>query len=283
MSSSPPPPGDRATGPGLLDWNEAWKAARARTQRRRGRESWDRRAPSFARTVAQSRYASLLLERLPLEPSWDVLDVGCGSGTLAVPLARRVRAVTALDYSRRMLDLLAEGCAAAGVTNVRPVQGAWEDDWDALGLGTHDVAIASRSLTAEDLGAALAKLDRAARRAVHLVAPVGPGPLDARVFAAAGRTLVPGPDYVYPLNLLHQLGVYASVGFLAVADERRYAGVDEAAESLAFMLADPAPEELARLRAWVAGQLVEGDDGWRLAAPRTVQWAILSWQPGKLR
>ena len=51
MSDQPTPPG--GPGAGLLDWNEAWQAARARTGRRRGRESWDKRAPSFARSVAQ--------------------------------------------------------------------------------------------------------------------------------------------------------------------------------------------------------------------------------------
>lgn len=281
MSDPASPPG--GTGAGLIDWNEAWQAARARTNRRRGKESWDRRAPSFARAVAQSGFIDQVLARLPLDPAWDVLDVGCGSGTLAVPLAARVRAVTALDYSPRMLDLLRERCAAEGLANVAPVLGAWEDDWAALGVGQHDVALASRSLTADDLGGALLKLDRAARRAVHVVAPVGSGPIDGRVFEVAGRSFTPGPDYIYPCALLHQLGVFASVDFVSIPDTRRYTGVEDALEGFAWMLTDPTPDELARLRDWVTRQLVEGQDGWRLAEPRTVQWAILSWKPGALR
>jgi SAM-dependent methyltransferase len=277
--------GTGGPGAGLLDWNQAWQAARARTQRKRGKEAWDRRAPSFTRAVGQSDYAELLLARLPLDPAWDVLDVGCGSGTLAVPLAARVRAVTAVDYSEKMIELLRQRCAERGLAGVRPVLGAWEDDWgpSGLGLGRHDVAIASRSLTVEDLAAALRKLDAAARRAVHVVAPVGTGPIDGRVFEAVGRTFVPGPDYVYCVNLLHQLGVYASVSFLEIADQRRYTGLEDALEGLAWMLPEPTPEELARLRAWVEAQLLPGPDGWRLAAPRAVRWAVVSWTPGTLR
>ncbi len=279
------PAGSAVQGAGLLDWNEAWQAARARTQRKRGKESWDKRAPSFTRAVGQSDYAALLLSRLALDPAWDVLDMGCGSGTLAVPLAARVRAVTAVDYSGKMIELLRGRCAEGGLGNVTPVLGAWEDDWGpaGLGLGVHDVAIASRSLTVEDLAAALRKLDAIARRAVHVVAPVGTGPIDGRVFEAVGRTFVPGPDYVYCVNLLHQLGMYASVAFLEIADQRRYTGLEDALEGLAWMLPEPTPEELARLRAWVESQLLPGEDGWRLAAPRTVRWAIVSWTPGQLR
>ena len=261
-------------------WNQAWLAARQRTGRRRGRESWDQRAPAFARDAGKSGYAGRLLELLRPEPDWEVLDVGCGAGTLALPLASRVRAVTAVDYSSRMLELLGERCAAAGVANVTPRLGAWEDDWAGLGLGRYDLAIASRSLTTDDLRGALQKLDAAARRLAVVVAPVGEGPIDGRVFAAVGRPFVAGPDYLYAYNLLHALGRYASVTFVENTDARRYPSREAAVEGLLWMIADPTDAEVARLRAWLDRELVPADGGWRLARPRTVRWAVLTWTPG---
>ena len=113
--------GESARG---TDWNEAWKAARARSSRRGDREGWNRRAPSFAKVSSGSGYVERMLELMDPDPSWTVLDVGSGAGTLAVPLARRVSSVTALDFSPRMLELLRERCAGAGLTNVRPILGA---------------------------------------------------------------------------------------------------------------------------------------------------------------
>ncbi|MGN9841759.1 class I SAM-dependent methyltransferase [Nonomuraea sp. H19] len=50
-----------------------------------------------------------------------VLDLGCGPGTVAIPLARRIRAVTAVDPDEEML---AEGRRlAAGTPNIRWLRG----------------------------------------------------------------------------------------------------------------------------------------------------------------
>ena len=272
---------EAATRSESIDWNEAWQAARERSGRRGSKEGWDRRAPSFARNASKSGYVERMLELMAPDPAWTVLDVGSGSGTLAVPLARRVRSVTALDYSPRMLDILRDRCARDGIANVTPVLGSWEDDWASLGIGSCDVALASRSLTVHDLRAALVKLDRIARRMVFVAVPVGDGPIDRRVMEAAGRPFTPGPDYVYPRNLLHQIGIQASITFIPVTEARQYATLDDALEGLSWMLPEPLPEELGRLRSWLERELVRERGGFRLASARTVQWAVLSWRTGR--
>jgi SAM-dependent methyltransferase len=276
----------RASSPGdrdPIDWNEAWRVARARRTRRGDSETWNRRASSFAKNASTSGYTERMLELMSPEPGWTVLDVGCGAGTLAVPLARRVRSVTALDFSARMLELLGARCAEEGLRNVVPVLGSWEDDWGSLGIGTHDVALASRSLSVDDLRGALEKLDRTARLKVFVATTVGDGPVDRRVFEAVGREYVPGPDHRYPLNLLRQLGIPATVSFIPVAGARWYRSHDEAVESLAWMLPDPTPPELDRLRDWVGRVLRPGPDGLALPSPPPVSWAVISWSPGAIR
>ena len=71
-----------------IDWNQAWQTGRARTQHRwDGRTFWNGRAASFATHARESGYCNDVLAILQPSPDWTVLDIGCGAGTLAIPLA----------------------------------------------------------------------------------------------------------------------------------------------------------------------------------------------------
>lgn len=266
---------------GEVDWNEAWKNARAQAVRRGGSEAWNRRAPSFARNAGKGEYVERMLELLDPQPTETVLDVGCGSGTLAVPLAGRVRSVTALDFSSRMLDLLRARLNEEQIKNVTPVLGSWEDDWKSLQIDCCDIALASRSLIVDDLRAALLKLDRAARLRVFITAPVGTGPIDPRVFAAMGRPHVPGPDYVFVYKMLNQLGIAATISFIPIVNGSLFTSLDEAVERMGWMVADPSPEEILRLRRWLERELVSTENGLKFPLPHLVKWAVLSWKKAK--
>ena len=54
---------------------------------------------------------------VPLEPSLRALDLGCGTGTTGVRLARLGIHVTLLDSSRAMLDIAQQAAGEAGVTD----------------------------------------------------------------------------------------------------------------------------------------------------------------------
>lgn len=272
-------PAEGADPSASVDWNEAWRIARGRSPRRAGRDTWDRRAPSFARSESSTGYVERVLEIMNLEPGLTVLDIGSGAGTLTLPLARRVRSVTALDFSPRMLDLLRQGCAREGLANVAPVLGSWEDDWAELGIAACDVALASRSLTVEDLRSALLKLDRFARRRAFVTAPVGGGPADRRLIEAVGRSYLPGPDYTYPYNMLRQLGLNPTLAFISHSYAHEYASVEDAFDRVLWMLPDPSPRELERLRDFLARALVPCPKGFEFAWPHPVTWAVISWAP----
>lgn len=65
-----------------------------------------------------------ILDRLPLSPSQEVADIGCGPGYFTIPLAERVPGGTvyALDTEEAMLERCRERVEEAGLSNVEVVR-----------------------------------------------------------------------------------------------------------------------------------------------------------------
>ncbi len=84
----------------------------------------------------------LALERIPRDARCRVLDLGCGSGCIAISIAKhRPQAqVTATDRSRDALDIAAENARALGVSNVGFAQGDW---FAAIGSTRFDVIVSN--------------------------------------------------------------------------------------------------------------------------------------------
>ncbi|MFI7699005.1 class I SAM-dependent methyltransferase [Nonomuraea sp. NPDC049480] len=102
-------------------------------------------------------------------PDSSVLDLGCGPGTVAIPLARRVREVTAVDPDEGML---AEGRRLAeGVPNIRWLRG---DSTMLRELPPFGHVVMGRSFHWMDRRAVLAELDELLPPD-GVVALVGPG------------------------------------------------------------------------------------------------------------
>ena len=86
------------------------------------REVWDHLHDStVARRYDESLVGTPLLDldrwfvTNHCQPPGRVIDLGCGTGRVAVPLARLGHAVTAVDLSKEMLCVAGEKAAAAGV------------------------------------------------------------------------------------------------------------------------------------------------------------------------
>jgi SAM-dependent methyltransferase len=261
-----------------IDWNSII----AEIQRRKGdrdgsSDYWDKRAPAFARNASKSDYVDKILRFMKPKPHWSVLDVGCAAGTLAVPLAGKVKTVTGMDISAKMLMLLGERCGELGIENIMTVHGRWEDDWEELGIGEHDVAIASRSLITQDFHTALLKLNKAARKRVYISTLVGDGPYDRRMFEALGRELNPGPDYIYVYNLLYGMGIQAGIHFISYKERNSYENLDEAVMVHKGRLGTMTPQEEEILKEFFKKHLIHRCGKWETDCSRKIRWAVLWW------
>jgi SAM-dependent methyltransferase len=231
----------------IIDWNDLWKAIHAGSPGKAEKDRdpaviWDKRATAYHRiTRDESEATRQELALLDLRPGDTVLDMGAGTGRLAVPVARTAAHVTALDASGGMLSILEKRMAGAGLTNYSCVRMRWEDVVVGRDIAPHDVVIAAFSLGFYDLKEALRKLDAAANRTVHLFWHAGEWrgeremELYRAVFGEEGALKRGYPDYIYPVNILHDAGIYPEVRIYKAVWESAYDSVDEAARNWVTM------------------------------------------------
>ena len=129
--------------PNEVKWDEFW-ASELEAKKDRGKD-WDKAAAGFKKRAKKDDYHELLFSKLILDENDSVLDLGCGEGSITLPLARKVRKVTGVDSSVKMLELLNERADDEGIDNVETILKPLEDiTYDEV--GPHDVVLASRSL-----------------------------------------------------------------------------------------------------------------------------------------
>lgn len=137
---------------------------------------WEAIADGFDRhtTPSNMAFAERLLDRLDVTHGTRLLDVGTGSGALAIPAARRGADVIAVDHSPTMLDRLHRRAAAEGldglVTREMDGQDLQLDD------GSVDVAASLNGVSiVPDLARGLREMVRVTRPGGRiLVAAFGP-------------------------------------------------------------------------------------------------------------
>ena len=262
-----------------IDWNELWlEEQRAKSYRRKKKKDWNLRAASFAKRTADSDFSRLFIEAMNPDPSWSVLDVGCGPGTLALPLAQLGLQVTALDSSEGMLEQLHVREQQQDVTTIASVHGSWTDSWQKLGLTRHDVTISARSLAATPLRDGLKKLHRWAKKKVFVVDRVGAGPFDPDLFRVLGRNFQPGPDFVFTVNMLLQMGITPRLDYLEFDQKRTYENRQDVYESVMWMVEDLSEAEQDKVHEYVEERVQENQDGTVVFLRKTpVKWAFISW------
>lgn len=259
-----------------IDFNARYREQRRRSSfGERSPADWDRRAAARSRGEKNSDYARQLLARLDLAGVRTVLDVGCGSGNLALPLARRVRRVHALDFSAEMLRLLRARARAEGVRNVTTHRRAWADDWGRVPRA--DLVLCSRAMDVDDLRTALEKMTSHARRRCCLTMHAGATFLSPDVYRVLRRPVVPRPGYIYAVNVLYQLGIRARVDFLQTTGGLVYDSAEQFVEGIRWRLGALTPAEERRLRAYFRA-LPRGADG-KARYRHDFVWALLAWEP----
>lgn len=269
--------------PHMIDWAQEWVEAQKERRKADDAAYWDGRAASFAETCGTSPYATTFLERASLRAGETVFDMGCGSGTLAVPLAQAGHEVWACDFSAKMLELMMGRAREEGVDGlIHPVLVSWDGDWDAAGIPLCDVSFASRSIATSDLSAAMEKLAARARRRVCITLGTDDSPRsDEVLLRAMGRKRTYYPDFIFGMNILWDLGIYPDLSYIRSPRASEFSSREEAIEKTCEIVG-ATPAERARLEAYAREHLrcredEHGAEVWTFDHVRVTSWAFISW------
>jgi SAM-dependent methyltransferase len=240
---------------------------------------WDTRADRFARFSRQINPDDQFL-RLVLgfcQPDLTLLDVGAGAGRYALPLARRVGELIAVDPSEAMLAHLRSAAAEEGLKNITVVRARWEE----AELPAADLAICAHVVyPVREIDAFLVKLASHARRAAFVYMRVGQVDDWSREAWAAvhGFPRLPHPDYRLLQEVLAELKIRARLELVAFTNAVSYQSREEAWADLAGRLGVRAgsPED-GKLQAYLSSHLVAAPDGVGFP-PRAVEGAIFLWE-----
>jgi len=233
---------------------------------------WDEKSKDMAASVINSPYVNDFISRMKLTGDEVVLDIGCGPGTLAVPLAKLVKEVIAIDFSAQMLEELKAYAAREGVTNIKTYHIGWEDDWSHL--PPIDIVVASRSMEVSDIDAALAKMSAHASKACYLTYKVGGSFVDMNILDYIGKKVKTKPDYWYIPILLYSKGYLPRVDYIETGrGSVRSNNEEEFVESLIWSVHELNDEQKTKAREYYRDVIVGQN-----RPPRAVNWAFISWE-----
>jgi len=135
-------------------------------------EFWDELAKPCSCYERRSDYADEFIKKSGILEGESVFDMGCGSGTLCLPLADDGHQVFCADFSTGMLKSVNDVIREEGLDLLVTEKLSWEEDWNQRDLPVCDLAFASRCLIDVDPDDAVEKLSSHARKRVCMTLPV---------------------------------------------------------------------------------------------------------------
>lgn len=226
-----------------IDWNDMWMKAMEKASWRKNTDCETNESNNLRlRLIAeQFNSDSIIREHEWNQSSWvlskvycpsdiTVMDIGAGPGTMAIPIARKVKHLTAVDPSAEMIHFLQERAYQEGLKNLSYINKKWEDIESTRDVEEHDVLIASFSLYMMDLKAALCKMNELANDYVFLFTFVGNPEWDQRTLwkKLYDEDFCIGPDYIYVNNILYDMGIYANLEISDVVHVQRFSSLEKA-------------------------------------------------------
>lgn len=266
------------TNPNEVDWVKYWQEALK--QKTDKNKDWDKAAPHFHKRAKKDDYHDLLFSKLILNENDSLLDLGCGEGSITLPIAKQVRKVTGVDSSAKMLELLNQRAQEQNIKNVDTILKSLEDiSYEEI--GDYDVVLASRSLNGIiPIEETLKTINEIANKYVFITL-FGPEnwKIEKEFNEYIRKENKPFPEYNYMFNILYNMGIYANIERLDIKTYREYSSIEEAMDNGKFRLDLLNDDEKAQLKKYLNEILKKDPETGKLYNEKDkADWILIWWK-----
>ena len=175
---------ERGSGVGTeLNWREVWERKHeervgASLKGKLKPEDWGKVAKDYSDWNKSNDYEygrkAVEVIKDMIAPDFEVLDIGAGPGTLAIPFAEKVRKVTAVEPSRGMIEYLMKDAEEIGIKNIEIINKSWQEVDDSEMRKRFDIVACSHLLWQfKDVDRQLRRMEDASRGHCCVVHPAG--------------------------------------------------------------------------------------------------------------
>ena len=265
--------------PNDVKWEEFW----AERLENKVNKDWDKAAPGFYKRTRKDDYQDALFDKLILDENDSVLDVGCGEGSVTIPMAKRVKKVIGLDSSPKMLEYLEKRALDNKIDNIesilKPIEEIKYDE-----IGDVDVVVCSRSLNGIiPIREVLMELDKIANKYVFITIF---GPENKKIEKDFDKELgiktEDFPDYNYFFNILFNMGIYANIERFDLNNYREYDSIEDAMDNGKFRLDLYSDDEKALLKEYLERILTKDEKtGKYYNVKDKADWIMVWWKKEK--
>ena len=232
---------------------------------------WDKKAQHFSQNVLNSPYTKEFISKVNLKDCETLLDVGSGPATISLALAPKLKNVYALDYSSQMLNYAQQNAKEKNIQNLVIIHKSWYESWEDVPKA--DIVVASRSMEVKNIKKALEKLNSKANKRVYITTKVGGSFIDNEILNQLKRKINPRPDYIYLINTLHSMGIFAKVDFIKTKNNKLQVKTDEEfIQKVSWSLGELTKKEEIILKEYFNNTYKHKKE------PDYLTWAFISWE-----
>ena len=182
----------------------------------------------------------------------QILDLGCGEGSITIPLSKEVKSVTAIDSSYKMLEILTEKIKENNIKNIKII----EEDINNITInkvGKHDIILASRSLNGiSNIQETITNINEIANKYIFITI-FGPNnqKIEKEFYELIDKEYNEFSSHRYFFNILMDMEIYPNVENLNIENPREYKDINEILENKKWDLDNLNNDEKEQLKKYI--------------------------------